>query len=492
MITVLPILTPLFFVVLLLAGGKNIRWLKIVGLTGALVMFLVSLYIFTQVRGEGMLVTQAGGWKSPFGITLAIDLFSAVMLLATSFTALTVAVFSLNGLSAEHHSHKFFLFFHTLLIGVNGAFIAGDIFNLYVWFEVMLTSSFVLITHGSRKKQLEGAIKYVTMNLVGSFLFLAGIGLIYGKTGTLNMAHLATLVWGNEQSFLMYPSFILFFIAFAIKAAVFPVFFWLPSSYHTPPVTITALFAGLLTKVGVYAIIRFSTLFLEEATPFWQTLTLVVAGLTMVIGVLTAASQYDIRRILSFHIISQVGYIIMGLGFFTVFSIAAAIYFTIHNILAKTATFLAGRLIYQKTGNYQLKDIGGLFKIYPWLALLFFIPAFSLAGLPPLSGFFGKLFLIMGGFQTEYYVITGVAVLVGIMTLFSMLKIWHEAFWKPKPDNAPEINKTPVKTTMVLPVALFALATLAFGLSAGWVMDVFQDAAAALKNPEVYINTVLK
>jgi multicomponent Na+:H+ antiporter subunit D len=492
MITVLPILTPLFFVVLLLMGGKNTRWLKTVGLGGAFVMFLASLLIFILVREEGILVTQAGGWKAPFGITLAIDLFSAVMLMVTSFTALMVGMFALNGLTKEHHKNKFFLFFHTLMMGVNGAFIAGDIFNLYVWFEVMLMSSFVLITLGSKKKQLEGAIKYVSMNLVGSLLFLAGIGLIYGKTGTLNMADLANILRGNDQSFLMYSSFVLFFIAFAIKSGVFPLFFWLPSSYHTPPVTITALFAGLLTKVGVYAMIRFSTLFLVELTPFWQNLILILAGLTMVIGVLTAASQFDIRRILSFHIISQVGYIIMGLGFFTVFSIAAAIFFTVHNILSKTATFLVGKLVYEKTGSYQLKNIGGLFKAYPWLGLLFFIPALSLAGLPPLSGFFGKLFLIMGGFKAEHYVITGVAVWVGIVTLFSMLKIWHEAFWKPKPEEAREINKNPLKITMVLPVTIFALATLAFGLTAGWFMDVFQDAAEAMKNPEVYINAVLK
>lgn len=491
MIATLPIFIPLFVVVLLLLGGTRVRWQKSVGLAGAGLLFLSHLFIFLQVKDQGILVTQAGGWKAPFGITLVIDLFSAVMLLITSFTAMLVGLYALRGLSDKHHKYRFFLFFHTLMMGVSGAFIAGDIFNMYVWFEVMLISSFVLITLGSKKNQLEGALKYVTMNLMGSFFFLAAIGLIYGKTGTLNMADLSFLLRENDQSFLVYSSFILFFIAFSIKAAVFPFFFWLPSSYHTPPVTITALFAGLLTKVGVYAMIRFFTLFLVELPPFWQNLLLVVAGFTMVIGVLTAASQYDIRRILSFHIISQIGYMIMALGIFTTFSIAAGIYFMAHNILAKTATFLAGGLIYRKTGSYQLKSIGGLFKDYPWMALLFFIPAMSLAGIPPLSGFFGKFFLIKGGFEAGNYIITGVSVWVSIVTLFSMLKIWHEAFWKPHPEESGSISSRSLHPALIIPVVVFGVSIVLFGLTAGWFMEIFHEASEALRNPDIYIKSVL-
>jgi len=491
MITALPILVPLFIVVLLLPGVNSIRWLKTVGVSGAFLLFAINVFIFFNVKEEGILVMQAGGWKAPFGITLVIDLLSAVMLVFTSFTAFLVAVYALNGLTNHYHKNKFYLFFHTLMMGVSGAFIAGDIFNMYVWFEVLLISSFVLITLGGRFKQLEGAVKYVTMNLMGSFFFLAAIGLIYAKTGTLNMADLALILREHEYSFLMYSSFILFFVAFAVKAAVFPFFFWLPSSYHTPPVTITALFAGLLTKVGVYAMIRFITLFLLYLTPFWQNLLLIVAGLTMVIGVLTAAAQYDIRRILSFHIISQIGYMIMGLAFFSVFGIAAAIYFLIHNILAKTAVFLVGGLIHRKTGSFELRSIGGLFKENPWLGVLFFLPAFSLAGLPPLSGFFGKFFLIKGGFESGHFVVTAISIWVGIVTMFSMLKIWHEAFWKPQPKDAPVVSYKRLKPALVLPVGVFALATLALGLSAGWFMDILTDAAEALKNPGGYIKTVL-
>jgi multicomponent Na+:H+ antiporter subunit D len=491
MIVALPILIPLITVVFLLLAGKNVKRLKYTGLTGALILFISSLVIFFRVKNEGIQVVQAGGWEAPFGITLVIDLLSAFMLMISSFTSLIVGIYALRGIDEKRHRFRFFLFFHTLMMGVGGAFIAGDLFNLYVWFEVMVISSFVLITLGSQKEQLEGGIKYVTMNLLGSFLFLAGIGLIYGKVGTLNLADLTMTIRDNEQSFLVNSSFILFFMAFGIKAAVFPFFFWLPSSYHTPPIAITALFAGLLTKVGVYAMIRFFTLYIAEIDPFWQNLLLIVAGFTMVVGVLTAASQYDIRRILSFHIISQIGYMIMGLGIFSVFAIAAALFFMVHNILAKTAAFLVGGLIYEKTGNYQLKSIGGLFKENPWLGLLFFLPAMALAGVPPLSGFFGKLFLIKGGFEQGQFLITGISVWVSIVTMFSMLKIWNEAFWKtPEGKNHVEY-KAKLLPSMVYPAAILGVSSLLLGLFAGWFMDIFTEASVSLRNPEIYINAVL-
>ena len=491
MISTLPILIPLITVIALLFAGKRVGLMKIIGISGGALIFISSLYIFFEVKNEGIQITQAGGWKAPFGITLVIDLYSAVMLLISSFNAILVGIYALQGIDAKRHRFRFFLFFHTLMMGVGGAYIAGDLFNLYVWFEVMVLSSFVLISLGSEKEQLEGAIKYVTMNLLGSFLFLAGIGIVYGKTGTLNLADLAYTIRGNEQSFLMNSSFILFFMAFGIKAALFPFFFWLPSSYHTPPITITALFTWLLTKAVVYVMIRFVTLFMIDINPFWQNLLLILAALTMVIGVLMAASQFDIRRILSFHIISQIGYMIMGLGIFSTFAIAASMYFVIHNIMAKTAAFLAGGLIYQKTGTYNLHSIGGLFKAYPWLGLFFFLPAMALAGVPPLTGFFGKWFLIKAGFQEGHFWVTGISVWVSIVTLFSMLKIWNEAFWKQPQKEIVVKGKGEISPTMLYPAAILGFAVFFVGLLSGWLMDVLYEASAALKNPEIYIKAVL-
>lgn len=488
----LPILIPLFTAILLLFSN-NTRYQKVVGVSGALAAFAASLLIIGNVAGNQIQVLQAANWDAPFGISLVVDTFSALMLVITGFVSFALSIYSLYYIDDKLINHRYFLFFHTLLMGVNGAFITGDIFNMYVWFEVMLMSSFVLITLGSKALQLKGGIKYLTMNLVASLFFLAGIGILYGKTGTLNMAHLAVILQNDEQAILMNTSTMLFFMAFAIKAAVFPFFFWLPSSYHTPPVAITAFFAALLTKVGVYAMIRVFTLFFIQNPEFWHTLLLSIAGLTMVIGGMAAASHYEIRRILSFHIISQIGYMIFGLGIFTPLALAGAIYFMIHNMLAKTNTFLVAGHIHRLKGTYQLKSIGGLYKSYPLLGILFIIPAFALAGVPPLSGFFGKLFLIKAGFETGKWFISGVAIFTGVLTLFSMIKIWNEAFFKKGLENTPHgehEGKLPFRE--LVPSLLLGLGTITLGVGAGVFYDYFIEAGEQLMNSGQYIDVVLK
>ena len=376
---------------------------------------------------------------------------------------------------------------------MNGSFITGDVFNLFVWFEVMLMSSFVLVTLGRTKDQLEGGIKYLALNLIGSMFLLAGIGLLYGKTGTLNMAHLAQILKTDDQAILMNTSAVLFFIAFGIKAAVFPLYFWLPASYHTPDITITSLFAGLLTKVGVYTLIRFFTLFFVHDPQFWHQLILVIAGFTMVTGGMAAAAHYETRRILSYHIISQIGYMIMGLGIFTPLAIAGAIFFTLHNMLAKTNTFFVSGMINKVKGTFYLKDIGGLFKENPMMAVLFIIPAFALAGVPPISGFFAKFMLIKAGIENGNYVITTVAVLTGLLTLYSMLKIWNEAFLKVQPHNEYEKNTHhKLSFTENLPSLILGTASILMGIFAFYVFNYTMEAANQLLNPDLYIETVLK
>jgi multicomponent Na+:H+ antiporter subunit D len=377
-------------------------------------------------------------------------------------------------------------------MGINGAFLTGDAFNLYVWFEVILISSFVLITMGNKKEQLEGGIKYMALNLIGSLFFLGGLGLLYGKTGTLNMAHLAQILRESEQPIFINSSTALFFIAFGIKAAVFPLFFWLPASYHTPNITVTSVFAGLLTKVGVYALIRFFTLFFVQDQQFWLNLFLIIAGLTMVVGGMAASTHYDTRRILSYHIISQIGYMIMGLGIFTPLAIAGAIFFTIHNMIAKTNVFLVSGLINQIKGTFYLKNIGGLYKQSPILAILFVIPAFALAGVPPLSGFFAKFVLIKAGIEAGQFVITGVAIATAMLTLYSMIKIWNEAFLKKTPENEEknvEIKK--LKFGQMFPSIILGAASIFMGLFAAQVFTYTMEAANQLIDPALYIETVL-
>lgn len=486
----LPVLIPLATIVLAMftRGSKGVQ--QIFGIAGIALQLIVAIVIFRTVNSEGIQVVQLGNWPAPFGITFVADLFSAIMLIMSGIIGLVVSVYSISTIDRFRQRFTFYPLVNALLMGVNGAFLTGDVFNLYVWFEVMILASFVLLTMGGTRKQMDGAIKYVSMNLISSMIFLAGIGLLYGKAGTLNMADLAVKIGESDESLLLNSSAMLFFVAFSIKAAVFPFFFWLPASYHTPPIAITALFSGLLTKVGIYAMIRFFTLFFVQNQNFWHPLLLVIGGLTMVVGVLTAASQFDMRKILSFHIISQIGYMVMGLGLFTVLGIAGAIFYMVHNIIAKTNTFLISGIMARIKGTYELKAIGGLYKTYPFLALLFLIAAFGLAGVPPLSGFAGKLLLVIAGFEDQNYLITAVAILVGLFTLFSMVKIWNEGFWKKQPGDVEETKKE-IPFSMLFPVVMLAAGTIVLGIFAEPFIDIGIRTAEQLINPEDYINTVL-
>ncbi len=490
MILVLPIILPLLFMVVLIFTRQWLFFQQAFSLLASIVLTFVSALILSDVYQNGIMAVQPGSWEAPFGITLVADTFSALMMTTTSFVAIIVMIFSPGFIDKERQTAGYYPLVFGLLMGVNGAFITGDLFNLYVWYEVMLTSSFVLIALGGSPEQLRGSIKYVTINFIASIFFVSAIGILYGQVGTLNMADLAAKMRTWEGGSYINSALMLFFIAFSVKSALVPFFFWLPASYHTPPIAITALFAGTLTKVGVYTMFRFYSLFVVFDQQFWQIFILTLAGLTMFIGVLMAASQFDIRKILSFHIISQVGYMVMGLGIFTVSGIAGAIYFTIHNMLSKTNTFLAGGLVYQRSGGYDLKYLGGLYKASPFLALLFFIPAMSLAGIPPLPGFFGKFFLIKGGFEAQQYFITAVAILTGLFTLFSMVKIWNEAYWKKEPDDV-KVKNGKVHPSTFIATAMLAVAVILLGVFAGPVIEVCMDAGEQIVNPEMYINAVL-
>ncbi|MFP4059028.1 MAG: proton-conducting transporter membrane subunit [Bacteroidales bacterium] len=490
---ILLLLIPFLGGVLQLFFTKNERLTKILMICILVINLLVSTLLFIDLENNGILVMQAGDWPAPFGITLVMDYMSAIMIFITAIVSLVSGIYVLKAVPGGHYKYRFGFMVSILLMGVNGAYLTADVFNLYVWYEVLLMASFVMIALGNTRRQLRGAIKYVAMNIVASFLLLAGAGIIYGKTGSLNMAHIAHILDQSDVSKQIASGAMLFFVSFGIKAAIFPFFFWLPSAYHTPPVGITAIFAGLMTKVGVYSLIRFFSLFMMDVIPFSKTVLLVVAGLTMVIGVFTAASQYDIRRILSFHIISQVGYMIMGLALFSVTGVAGAIYFMVHNILAKTNTFFIGGISAKICGTYDVKKSGGLFKLYPHLGFLFLISGLALAGIPPLSGFFGKFVLIKSGFELGEYVISFVAIFVSLITLFSMLKIWNEVFWKPAPEQS-QCTQAKVNPGFFyyFPVVFLSILIVAMGVGAEPVFYYMEKAAMQLLDKDAYIKVVLR
>ena len=499
---VLPILIPFLTAIFCLLTWKAVRLQRIVSLIGAAVLMITAIKLFSLVWGHGIQSTQMGNWPAPFGITLACDLLSAIMVIMTGIVGVAVMVYSITGIDKQRESFGYYPLLNILLMGVCGAFLTGDIFNLYVWFEVMLMTSFVLLELGGEKDQLEGAVKYVTLNLMSSALFLTGVAIVYGLSGSLNMAEISLILNKADASGLLNAVAMLFFLAFGIKAAAFPLFFWLPASYHTPPAPISAIFAGLLTKVGVYAMIRVFTLIFVQDTPYTHMIILICAAFTMVTGVFGAMAQDEFRRILSFHIVSQVGYMIMGLGLYTLLGLTGAVFYIMHHIIAKTNLFLISGVVYKLKGTYELKKLGGLYRDYPLLSLLFLTSAFALAGIPPLSGFWAKFVLIKAGLVISNYWIAGIALFVGLLTLYSMTKIWNEGFWKNAPveteDNSNErfmefgLSKYKEVWTMMLPVVVLAGMSVIIGLFADHFLTLAEKAASQLMDPSEYIQVVLK
>jgi len=489
----LPVLIPLLAAILCLLGWRSRRLQRAVALAGAVALLAAAFALLVSVRRAGIQVVAVGSWPPPYGIVLVGDLFSALMVWVAAVIGVATIVYSLATVDSARESYGYYPLVHVLLAGVGGAFLTGDVFNLYVWFEVMLIASFVLMALGGERMQMEGAIKYVTLNLVSSAIFLAAVGLLYGLAGTLNMADLAVKLRPAQGDGLVVTVSLLFMAAFGIKAAVFPLFFWLPASYHVPPVAVSALFAGLLTKVGVYALVRLFSLVFVQEVGFTHTLLLVAAALTMTSGVLGAAVQKEFRRILSFHIVSQIGYMIMGLALFTPLGVAGAVFYIIHHIIVKTNLFLIAGLVSRLQGSEALALVGGLYRWRAGLSALFLIPALSLAGIPPLSGFFAKLILVRAGLETGQYAIVATALLVSLLTLFSMTKIWHEAFWKPAPaalGSTPPAGGPGYRAAAGAAVALAAL-TVGIGLGAEFLLRLSMEAASQLLEPSAYLAAVL-
>ena len=490
----LPIVLPLVGAGLSILLGRSRAAQRAVGVAVLATLVVSSAALLVIVDRDGMMVVDAGGWAGPFGISLVADRFAAALLVVAEITLLCVLVYAIGEPGAERNHVGFQSAYLVLAAGVAASFLTGDLFNLFVAFEMMLTASYVLLTLGGREDQVRSGMTYIVISLVASTLFVTALALLYSATGTVNMADLAVrldqLPVGVRSSFA-----VLLLVVFGIKAAVFPLFFWLPDSYPTAPSPITAIFAGLLTKVGVYAIARTQLLlFTDDSRP--ATLLLVVAGLTMVVGVLGSIAQDDIRRILSFTIVSQIGYMVMGLGFFTTAGIAALVFSMVHHIIVKTALFLIGGLIDHASGSSRLSRIGGMVRTTPLLAAMFFVSAMGLAGIPPLSGFVSKLALIDAGISEGQWTVVGVGLAVSLLTVFAMTRIWGGVFWSPPDEAALPTGVRAVGTAggpalMVLPTAALVAGSLAIAAAAGPIYAFSERAAEDLLDRDAYVAEVL-
>ncbi|AKK04012.1 Na+/H+ antiporter subunit D [Corynebacterium epidermidicanis] len=513
----LPVILPAVATALALLNGSRPRVQRSIALVSLFALIVLCVVLVVVVDRNGIHTLQVGGWDSPIGITLVADRLAAVMLAVSSLVLFCVMWFAIGqGMrdGTEEEPVAVFLPAYLLLtMGVNMAFLAGDLFNLYVGFEVLLVASYVLLTVGASPGRVRAGVSYVMVSMLSSVIFLLALALVYASVGTLNMAHISVRM-AEVPSGTRTAIFAVLLVAFGIKAAVFPLYSWLPDSYPTAPSLVTAVFAGLLTKVGVYSIIRARTILFIDGR--LDTLLMWAAALTMILGILGAMAQNDIKRLLSFTLVSHIGYMIMGISFYSIQGMSGAIFYAVHHILVQTALFLVVALIERQAGSTSLRRLGSLAYVSPVLAALYLVPAFNLGGIPPFSGFLGKVVLIEaaadhGGFMA--WLLVGAAVVTSLLTLYTMAIVWSKAFWRDRAD-APDghlANSRPTPLTdisdsvllserddvgrmplgMVAPTALLVMASLAVTLLAGPLSAVTTRSAESITNVEIYREAVL-
>jgi multicomponent Na+:H+ antiporter subunit D len=484
-----PVALPLLTAVLLLPLTGRARLQRVFSTaSGVLLLAGAALTVALTARGA-ILVLPIGGWSPRVGVVWVADALASTMLLVAAIVSLAAQVYAPGSLRSPRERRYFHPLHQLLMMGVCGSLVTGDVFNLFVFFEVMLLSSFALIALGGRARQLRRAFPYVVVSLVASALFLASAGAIYGTAGTVNLAELSARAAAGGLPGVFWAAAALLLVVLLVKTAVFPVFMRLPDAYPEAPVVVNGLFAGLLTKVGVYTLFRLVPLVSGPAPGRLKEALVALAAVTMLIGVVGALGRSTIRGILSFHVVSQVGYMLFGLAVFTPIAIAAGLFHAVHNMIAKTALIFAGGLAERIGGSGKLYRVRGLARSQPWLAAGFFVAAMSLAGMPPLSGFWGKWFLVVGGFREGAFAATAISLVVGLLTLASMLKIWNAAFWG-EPTELRAIAHSRRATMLGATLALSAL-TVALGLLAAPVFMHLERVAAQLLEVRPYVDAVL-
>lgn len=430
----LPVLVPLLSAGLALVVGRRPRLQQAISTTALIVSLVVGVFLAVGAAG-GPLALDVGSWSAPIGVTLVADRLSALMLVVSQVVCLAVLLYSIAQNVADSSASAPVAIYHptflVLVAGVSNAFLTGDLFNLYVGFEILLAASFVLITLGGTRGRIRAGSVYVVVSLVSSLIFLTAIALIYGALGTVNMAQLSERIRDLDPNVALLLQLMLL-VAFGIKAAIFPLYAWLPDSYPTAPAPVTAVFAGLLTKVGIYAIIRLQFLLFPE-NPL--TVLLAIAGIaTMLLGIVGAVAQDDIKRLLSFTLVSHIGYMVWGISLATVAGLAAAIYYAAHHIIVQTALFLIVGLIERRTGTTSSRRLNNLARLTPILAIMYLISGLNLVGVPPFSGFIGKLGLAEASVQVGTpiaWALLAAGMVTSFLTLYVVIKFWNRAFWQP-------------------------------------------------------------
>jgi multicomponent Na+:H+ antiporter subunit D len=455
------------------------------------VVLALNIALLVRVATEGPVVMTMGRWLPPFGITFVADLLGAGLAATGALVALAGAVFATADIDTTGRRYGFYPFLMLLVAGVQGAFLTGDVFNLYVWFEVFLISSFGLIVLGSEKPQLDGGTKYAVLNLVGTTFFLIGTGYLYGMFGTLNMADIARKMQAADETRPLLTLTSLYLLAFAMKAAAFPVNFWLPASYHTPRIVVAALFGGLLTKVGIYALMRILVMLFPDQQTVMSGLIGALAMATMLLGIFGALAQSDIRRILGFVVISGIGIMLAGVALGGVRGLSGAIIYAVHSMIVMTALYLMAGLMRDRGGSYDLHSLAGLYRASPLLAALMLFLVLALAGLPPGSGLWPKVVLVQAALEQEAWMMAFVILLTGLLTTLALGRVFALAFWRDRPQEgaiAADVQGTLRAGYGTL--AALCLPLLVLGLYPDPLIGLADRAAAGLLDPSAYVESV--
>ncbi|PVB61068.1 Na+/H+ antiporter subunit D [Labrenzia sp. 011] len=473
-----------------------------IGFLGVLVLANVALLL--RVLDHGVITMVMGSWLPPFGIAFTVDTLGATLSLIGAIVAFCAGVYGAATVDSTGRRYGFYPFLLLMMTGVSGAFLTGDIFNLYVWFEVLLISSYGLLVLGNDRIQLDGAVKYGVLNLVGTNLFLIATGMLYGIFGTLNMADLAQKVASLEDpaSGTLATVAALYFLAFAMKAAAFPVNFWLPASYHTPNIVVSAVFAGLLTKVGVYALIRVFVLILPASLGYLSDVISVVAIATLLTGALGALAQSEVRRLLGYVVIAGIGSMLAGVAVGTTLAISGAVFYAVHSIIVMTALYMMAGVMAMLGGSYDLRRLGGLYAKSAAYSAVFLVLASAVSGLPPFSGFWPKVMLVKAAFADDRAWL-GAAILVsGFLTMLAMGRVWIFAFWRGGPEGTPD-GKTASVTTVPadgapqvsggavwVPLGILTALVIYIGVQPEWMLKLSTQGAGGIVEPLDYLRSV--
>lgn len=494
----LPVVAPVVGAALsVLVGSRARRLLPLVTLT---VVVLGAVLTLVRVDATGPLVAQAGAWPAPYGITLVVDRLSALLVLTSAAMLWCVLLYAVGqGVPRDGSAARTFHPAYLLLAaGVGYAFVTGDLFNLFVAFEVMLAASYVLVTVRAGTADVRASMTYILASLLASVLLVSTVGLVYAVAGTVNLAQLHEVMPGVPAG-VRVPLAVMLLLVLGIKSALFPLSFWLPDSYPATPAPVTAVFAGLLTKVGVYAVIRTQLLIFPTDHNTVGPVLLVLAGLTLVFGILGAIAQREMKRTLVFVIVSHIGFMVMGLGLFTLAGVAGAVYYVVHHIVMQTGIFCVEGLVERRAGTSALDRLSGLAHTSGGIAVLFALPALSLAGFPPFSGFIGKLALFRAAVTVGSWPILAVATVVSLLTVIALGRIWLRAFWGPvaapvadaDPDDAVEVGRADVPAPMMIATAVVVAIGVGIALAGGPLYGLCERAAADLLSPVAYGHAVL-